>query len=109
MDCTRSIRDIASSFAVTFMPARRATLPMLCVQVVGTAAEPALDVPGRRVGVVCEQPFGGAPRLDDERLVEQRVGEPEQRRARLARAEELARAADREVAARDLEAVVGLE
>ena len=60
-------------------------------------------------GILVQQALGGLACGDDERLVVHRVGEAQQRRARLSRAEELARPADREVAARDLEAIVGLE
>ena len=48
-------------------------------------------------------------RLLDQRDVALEVGEAQQRHARLARAEELARTADQEVLARDLEAVGVLE
>src|SRR6185369_12944340 len=81
----------------------------LGVQVIGAAAEPALDVALGRVRIMLQQPFGGGTRGGDEHLVVQRIGEAEQRRAGLSCAEELPRTADREVAASDLEAVVGLE
>ena len=72
--------------------------------------------PARRCAAAAKSPGCAVEHLRRElaRPVEQQrvgceVGEAQQRRARLARAEELARAADLEVAPRDLEAVGGLD
>src|SRR5436305_15071071 len=79
------------------------------VGVVAAPAEPALDVPARRIRRALEEAQRDRARVLDQAGITLEVGEAQERRAGLARAEELAGAADLQVAARDLEAVVGLE
>src|SRR4030095_2673742 len=80
-----------------------------CLEVFGLAAEPALDVPVRELRVAVEHARRQRARPVEQHEVGAQVGEAQERRARLSCAEEFARAADLEVAPRDLEAIAGLD
>src|SRR5262249_35331802 len=73
---------------------------------VRASAQPPLEVRLGGSGLAPEQIFRDVARLFDQRDIALEVGEAQQRHAGLLGTEELAGTADREVLARDLEAVV---
>src|SRR5690348_11373011 len=79
-----------------------------CLEVELPRAEPAIEVLRRGVRAVREELVGDAACGLQQVGIALEVGEAQQRRAALPGAEEFARAAQREVLARDLEAVVAL-